>query len=120
MNWTTRRRMSMAVVCVLALGAMSLHAQQQTFEDAIPERTVDPVIGPTVYQGGTVVLRVSVAADGTVKRIEVVKPFPALTDAVVDAVRRWRFKSARLNGRPVDATTTVTVYVALIRAVGPR
>ena len=114
-----RRRSLLAVSVALVLAAGSSSAQPNAFEDPLPETTVDPVISPVAYQGGTVVLRVAVAEDGTVTAVEVVKPFPALTDAVVAAVDQWRFKPATLNGRNVAASTTVAVHVALIRTVAP-
>jgi protein TonB len=87
--------------------------------EPLPETTVDPVVSPMVYQGGTVVLRVTVGENGSVGEIEVVQPFPALTDPVVAAVRQWRFKPATLNGRAVSASTTVAVHVALVRTIAP-
>ena len=109
-----------ALACGLAVGFVSARAQQGELQDPIPEQTVDPVIGPMVYQGGMVVMRVTVKVDGSVAGIEVVKPFPALTDPVVGAVRQWRFTPARRDGRPVEATTTVALHVALMRTVVPR
>ena len=109
-----------ALACALTVGLVSARAQQGEFQEPIPEQTVDPVIAPMVYQGGMVIMRVMVTVDGSVAGIEVIKPFPALTDPVVAAVRQWRFKPARRDGRPVEATTTVALYVALMRTVVPR
>jgi TonB family protein len=109
----------LALGAVLVLAAVSWGAQPEAFVEPLPETTVDPVVSPMVYQGGTVVLRVTVGESGSVGEIEVVQPFPALTDPVVAAVRRWRFKPATLNGRPVPASTTVAVYVALVRTIAP-
>jgi len=119
MEHTKRRGLLLALSAALALGVVQPGAQSNDFEEPIPETTVEPVVSPTVYQGGMVVVRVAVAAAGTVADIEVVRPFPALTEAVVAAVRQWRFKPARLNGRPVAASTNVAVQVALIRTVAP-
>src|SRR5271168_4185122 len=41
--------------------------------------------------GGTVRLKVTVHADGTVKDVEVLGGNPALSDAAEKAVRQWRF-----------------------------
>ena len=108
------------LACALTLGFASARAQQTAFQEPIPEQTVDPVIAPLVYQGGMVILRVIVKEDGSVAGIEVVKPFPALTDPVVAAVRQWRFTPARRDGRAVEATTTVAVHVVLMRTIVPR
>jgi TonB family protein len=108
-----------ALSAVVALAAVSWGAQPDAFEEPIPETTVDPIVSPMVYQGGTVVLRVAVGETGSVGDIEVVQPFPALTDPVVTAVRQWRFRPATLNGRAVAASATVAVYVALVRTIAP-
>ncbi len=91
----------------------------EEYQEPLPLRTVDPVVSPLVFQGGTVVLRVLVSASGQVSEIEVVSGFPALTQPVIDAVRRWRFTPAKLDRRPIAATTTVVVHVALQRAIAP-
>ena len=113
------RKLWIAVACVLVLGAVSRRMQESQLEEPVPAKVVDPVISAFVYQGGTVVMRVTVEANGTVSGIGVVKPFPALTDPVVTAVRLWRFKPAILNGHAVSATTTVALHVALVRTVVP-
>jgi TonB family protein len=116
--------------CALVAGVITAHmwtpqagvaasAAQAFFREPQPLVTVDPVIAPTVYQGGTVVLRVSVSDTGAVTDIAVLNTTPALTDPVVNAVRQWRFSPARLEGTPVAARTTVVVYVALQRNVAP-
>ncbi|HXH07494.1 MAG TPA: energy transducer TonB [Vicinamibacterales bacterium] len=95
-------------------------AQDLRFEPPVPEQTVDPVVSPLTWRGGTVVLRVRVAKDGSVADVDVLQSFPALTDAAVKAVEQWRFAPARLGGRPVEATTTVVVHVTIVRTVTPR
>ena len=110
---------------VLIAGVLMLHlapvdtAAQPFFQEPQPASTVDPLIAPTVYQGGTVVLRVGVTESGAVDGISVITSAPALTEPVVEAVRQWRFSPARLDGRPVAARTTVAVFVALQRNVAP-
>ncbi len=105
----------MAMACFVVGASLVSGAQSTAYLDPIPETTVDASIPPTVYQGGTVVARVMVRADGSVSGVVVIKPFPALTDPVVAAVRQWRFRPARRNGRAVDATTTVAVQVVIVR-----
>lgn len=55
-------------------------------------------------ESGTVRLRLSVSDDGRVKEIDVLQGLSGATADVVDAVRRWRFKPATLNGQPVQGT----------------
>ena len=121
MSVTLKWAASLAVVlaCGLAATHASTRAEQEFFSEPRPLFTVDPLIAPTVYQGGTVVLRVSVSPTGSVSDIEVLSSVPAITDPVVSAVRQWRFTPARLNEQPVGARTTIAVYVALQRNVAP-
>jgi TonB family protein len=58
---------------------------------------------------GEVVLRLVLAADGTVQHILALKPLPdGLTEASVAAARRIRFKPATKDGRPVSQIMTVS------------
>jgi protein TonB len=59
---------------------------------------------------GDVVLRVKVAANGRVMRMSVVRGIGQLTDAAVEAVKKWVFKPALRNSSPVAAWTKVTVH----------
>jgi protein TonB len=56
-----------------------------------------------------VILSVRVGADGRPESVTVSRSsgFPRLDNAAVEAVRRWRFKPAMLNGSPVSSTATV-------------
>jgi TonB family protein len=58
---------------------------------------------------GTVVLRVRVSPEGDVDDVTVVTSVPALDHAAVAAVRRWKYRPARVGGRPVAAFVTVAV-----------
>jgi protein TonB len=53
--------------------------------------------------GGTVRLKVTVKADGSVKDVEVLGGNPALADSAEKAVRQWRFAPGN------DGTVTVAV-----------
>lgn len=64
---------------------------------------------------GTVVVQVVVGADGRVVRVEKVS---ATSDAFFEATARharsrWRFRPATVDGRPVEATKTLTVRFQL-------
>jgi TonB family protein len=51
---------------------------------------------------GRLVLRLTIAADGTVECVEVASGVhPALDAMAVAAVKQWRFRPARACGRPV-------------------
>ena len=58
---------------------------------------------------GTVSLEATVNERGAVTDIRIVNGHPVLARAAADAVRRWRFQPATLNGRPVEVRLPVRV-----------
>ncbi len=62
---------------------------------------------------GTVHILCLVDRDGTVKRLAATSGHPLLRDAAVQAVRRWRFNPASLNGMPVEMELEVDVKFTL-------
>lgn len=58
---------------------------------------------------GEVNLEASVSDTGAVTNVRVVNGHPVLTRAAVDAVRRWRFQPATLNGRPMEVKVPVKI-----------
>ena len=56
---------------------------------------------------GFVTLQVRLRKDGRVEVQKVLEGEPALADAAIDAVQRWRAKPARLNGKPCEVLSTV-------------
>ena len=63
---------------------------------------------------GAVVIRGIVRRDGSIDDVEILKDAGyGLGDAARDAVRRWRFRPATLNGEPIDVYYTVTVNFRL-------
>lgn len=84
--------------------------------DAHPRYAVNP---PPRYppdalrqrQQGIALLRVKVAADGSVSGLSLhhTSGFSALDDAAMTAVRRWKFEPARKAGLPVAAEVAVPV-----------
>lgn len=60
--------------------------------------------------GGEVVLQVVVERDGTIGSVFAVQEGPmGMTAAATDAVRRWVYEPARLDGRPIAVVKTVKV-----------
>jgi TonB family protein len=53
---------------------------------------------------GTVLLRVTLNANGTISDIEVVSPVPYMTESAIDALQRCKFRPATVNGVPVTLT----------------
>lgn len=62
---------------------------------------------------GAVLLSFKVDAFGRVKDIDVVSGNPDLAQAAVAAVRQWRYDPFKLNGKPVDGQTNVTVNFSI-------
>ena len=54
--------------------------------------------------GGTVVARVAIAQDGTVRQIEVLKGHPLLGQSVEDSLRKWQFDARPGPERSFDLT----------------
>jgi TonB family protein len=60
------------------------------------------------------VLEAIIAASGAIEDVRVVKSAGALLDAAAEeAVRRWKYRPATLNGCPVRVRLTVTVAFRL-------
>lgn len=63
---------------------------------------------------GRVVLEAVIDEKGSVTAVEAVEsPDPMLTDAAIEAVKKWTFSPATKNGRPVEVSFTVTVAFKL-------
>lgn len=59
---------------------------------------------------GTVVLQATIDREGRVTDLEVLRGEPfGMTEAALEAVRRWRFRPATLEGRPVAVYYHLTV-----------
>jgi periplasmic protein TonB len=74
-----------------------------------------PQIAKVARVEGTVELLAKLDKDGRITEVNVVSGHPMLTTAAIDAVKRWRYKPARLNGEPVEAETTVKIKFTLPR-----
>ncbi len=63
-----------------------------------------PNMSKRLGEQGTVVLRVLVKADGTAGEVEVKSSssYPRLDQAAVEAVKTWRFNSAKIDGKAID------------------
>jgi TonB family protein len=83
----------------------------------VPARYVSgslPVVPVLVVSGGQVFLEVLVAEDGRVDSIGTLRTTPPFTDAVIEAVRGWRFRPATEAARPsVDQGVAPTRAVAV-------
>jgi TonB family protein len=66
-------------------------------------------VSPDSNVSGRVDLRIVIATDGRVKRVDVLNGKQVLAEAAVRAVRFWRYARHELNGRPTEAETTAVI-----------
>lgn len=83
-----------------------------------PRKLVDAAPGyPEIARAsrvqGIVILEATISETGDVISARVLRSVPLLDQAAVDAVRRWKFEPARLNGEAVPVVMTVTVNFRL-------
>lgn len=68
-----------------------------------------PQIARANRVAGEVTLDALVDETGTVKDVKVITGPPLLREAAKDALRRWKYEPARLDGKPTAVHLTVTV-----------
>jgi protein TonB len=83
-----------------------------------PRKIVDvspqyPALARAAHQQGVVILETVIDKEGAVETVRVLRGYPLLDQAAIDAVRQWRFAPALLNGQPVPVVMTVTVNFTL-------
>jgi protein TonB len=79
-------------------------------------RNVNPAYPDVAVAGhieGTVVLEATIAPNGKVAAVRVVRSLPLLEKAAVDAVKQWVYSPTLIDGVPVTAIMTVTVRFQL-------
>jgi periplasmic protein TonB len=72
-------------------------------------KPVYPLQAQQAHVQGTVVLNAVIGKDGSVESVKVVSGHPMLTQAAMDAVKRWRYKPYYLNGEAVEAETEIKI-----------
>jgi len=86
-------------------------------EPAVVATRVEPSYPETARRSGiegTVELEVSIDASGRVTDVEVLRGLPmGLSDAAIDAVRKWTWKPARSPAGPVASRRTVRIRFTL-------
>ena len=107
----------LAAIMALGLLTLSLPAQEKlrrlNQEEAVkaaiskPQPDYPPVARQLKLQG-RVEAEVSITAAGTVDDVKVLTGNAALTGAVVNALRRWRFEPITADGKPVRAIAVVS------------
>jgi len=90
-----------------------LHAGIQAPRKILDVKPVYPALALSVRQEGVVILETIIDARGVVESVHVLRGYPMLDQAAVEAVRQWRFTPALLNGQPVPVVMTVTINFSL-------
>jgi len=97
-----------------ALPAFGEYVYVEELPEAITKVSPEyPDIARQSSMEGTVVVQALVGKDGKVKDTKVVKSVPVLDDAAVAAVKRWVFKPALSNNKPVAVWVAVPVKFSL-------
>ena len=111
---------SLAVVPDTALqGDAILVAEDQQTTPPKAIHTVDPKYSTNPLHGvknAVVLVTLTVPPDGIPKDVKIAKGVrPELDKGAVDAVQQWRFEPAMRDGKPVEATITVEVWIRSLR-----
>src|SRR5712691_8042593 len=105
------KRFAIMTSVILLASAAPAFAQA----DIEPARFVDgaiPRMPPLATAGGDVMLSVAVSSAGAASAIDVLRSTPPFTDAVVEAVRTWRFSPALDSARkPMDTRVLIAVVI---------
>jgi TonB family protein len=62
---------------------------------------------------GSVILECVLGVDGRVETVKVLKGFRSLAQSAAAAVRKWRYTTTELDGKPVPVIMTITVNFRL-------
>jgi protein TonB len=90
-----------------------LHAGIVPPRKIVDVKLVYPALALTSRQEGVVILETIIDTRGSVEAVHVLRGYPLLDQAAIDAVKQWRFTPALLNGEPVPVVMTVTVNFTL-------
>ena len=77
------------------------------FEPIDVVSTVDPVYPANVVSWGTVILEVTVDETGALDGIKVLRDLPPFTEESQRAVKKWKFRAARLDDEAVRSSLIV-------------
>jgi TonB family protein len=67
----------------------------------------EPVYPVMAMGSGTVVLGVSVDAAGEIQDVKVIKDSEGFRSSALEAIKKWKFKPATLEGKPVPSVVPV-------------
>jgi protein TonB len=90
-----------------------LHSGMQAPRKIVDVQPVYPPLAVASRREGIVILEAILDAQGNVTSLRALRSDPLLDQAAVDAVRRWKYTPALLNGVPVPVIMTITVRFSL-------
>ncbi len=68
-----------------------------------------PVAAKLLKREGTLVVKATIAKDGSVREVHVVSGDPLFRDAAARAIKQWRYRPYNLNGQAVEGETLITI-----------
>jgi len=74
-----------------------------------------PAIARQARVEGTVLLAATINRQGDIEDLQLISGHPMLAPAAIEAVRQWRYRPYRLNGRPVEVQTRITLVFSLAK-----
>ena len=74
---------------------------------------VYPPLAKQVHVQGSVEFLATIATDGRIEDLQLVRGHPLLVNAAREAVLQWRYRPTLLNGVPVEVITEITVNFTL-------
>jgi len=89
------------LLCVALLASVlyaSDHGERKAVRHDDPEY---PVIAAKMSLHGTVKLRVWIAPDGSVRRVEYIGGHPLLAESAVKAVKNWKYEAAKTESNQI-------------------
>lgn len=98
-----------------APAAARLHSGIRAPRKIVDVAPVYPVLARSSHVEGVVILDATIDSEGRVADVRVLRSVTLLDQAALEAVRRWQFEPARLNGQAIPVVMTITVRFALGR-----
>ena len=98
------------LMCLVLFGVtLSAKGQKSSLNFQPPQviSTMGPSYPANTVAGGTVVLEVTVSASGEIKDVRVLQEAKGFMQQALEAVRKWKFKPASLDGKAVTASVPV-------------
>jgi TonB family protein len=110
------RGMGAGVTQMPAPPARPVSPRLSSFQQAVLVQRVAPAYSPLALQQsveGTVRVHVTIDKNGVPQALRVISGDGRLANSAIAAIRRWRYRPALLNGKPVETQTEVHVEFRL-------